>query len=133
MIPETNCAKWKCLHYEGIKMVEVEDELMENPCCKVYPEGIPGVILYGRKPRNCFTPTDIIEIPIESIEERERKIKEKLFGHWKEQFEKKINQLRKEYLPQDNNWVSDVDAHFCQACQQSPCMCSDPERTSTLR
>jgi hypothetical protein len=46
---------------------------------------------------------------------------------------KDVTQLSHESLfPEDDNffYVSD-DNSFCDACQQSPCMCSDPERTST--
>lgn len=48
MILPPKCWERKCLHYMGIIQPN-NDESIELPYCKVYPDGIPSNITYGNK------------------------------------------------------------------------------------
>ena len=48
MIQVPNCYKRKCIRYLGIIQPN-NDESIELPNCKVYPDGIPNDIAYGNK------------------------------------------------------------------------------------
>lgn len=46
MIQIPNCYKRRCIHYIGILQPN-NDESIELPYCKAFPEGIPDSIAYG--------------------------------------------------------------------------------------
>ena len=48
MIQEPKCFRIRCIHYLGILQPN-NDESIELPYCKIYPEGISDDIAYGNK------------------------------------------------------------------------------------
>ena len=71
------------------------------------------------------------ESSIEFIEEAWQSILSELEWEKKEEHYSDYMDSLAEISFDDND--NDNDRSFCDACQSSPCMCSDPEKTSTLR
>ena len=117
MEQDLNCQKHRCNHYLGVK----NDRVIY---CKVYPEGIPDKIAYGKRLRNCYIFSETIEIP-DVVEDNDDEKKRQAFNLWSEEFEKQFEK-------DNNDWIKDLNKRFCGACQSRPCMCSDRERSSTL-
>lgn len=62
------------------------------------------------------------------VKESKFTFSESIIAKNQKQFEAVVNKNNDCYTDfEDNRWEEDDDEYYCSACQQTPCMCSDPD------